>query len=218
MSITAVPLKPVKRGIVAYIWVGIVAALVLATVLAFHGTAEVVANKGSDAQFLAWNKTRPGVIETASGLQYEVLNPGADAVKPKPTDVAGVMYVGKLRDGTVFDASQQPVPFPLSGGAIPGFLEGMSLMSKGSRYRFWMKPSLAYGDRSPDPSKIPNGAMLIFDVEMIGFVDEATLRQMRQQQMQQQQMMQQQGGAGGPPPGAGAPPPGAAPEGPPTGR
>ncbi len=205
MSITAVPLKPVKRSIVAYIWIGIALALVLAVALAFRGTAEVVAAKGSDEQFLAWNRTQPGVVETASGLQYEVLKPGVDGVKPKTTDVAGVMYVGKLRDGTVFDASQQPVPFPLAGGAIPGFLEGMKLMSKGARYRFWLKPSLAYGDRSPDPSKIPDKAMLIFDVEMVAFVDEATLRQ-----MQQQQMMQQQGGAG-------APPRGAAPQGPPTG-
>ena len=184
-TITAVPLQPVKRRVLVYLWIGILVAALGAGWLAMRGTEQVVALKGSNAQFLAWNKTRPGVVETASGLQYQVLKPG-EGPRPTATDLAGVMYVGKLRDGTVFDASQQPVPFPLSGGAVPGFLEALKLMPTDAKYRFWLKPELAYGSKSPDPTKIPNDSILIFDVDMLGFMPEAVYRQrMMQQQMQQ---------------------------------
>jgi FKBP-type peptidyl-prolyl cis-trans isomerase len=184
------------------LWFGIAIAAIFAIWLAMVGAAPVVAQKGSNDQFLAYNRHRPGVVETASGLQYQVLKKGDDDKTPTESDVAAVSYVGRLRDGTVFDASQQPVPFPLSGGAIKGFLEGMKLMPKGARYRFWMKPELAYGDQSPDPAKIPPGALLVFDVQMIAFISEAQFRQFQAQQ----QLQQGAGGAmppGSPPPGAG---------------
>ena len=202
-TITAVPLQPVKRSVLVYLWIGILIAVLGASWLAMRGTAEVVAIRGTNAQFLAWNKTRPGVVETASGLQYQILKPG-EGPTPTQTDVAGVMYVGKLRDGTVFDASQQPVPFPLSGGTVKGFSEAMKLMPKGSKYRIWMKPELAYGEQSPDPAKIPNGSLLIFDVDMLGFLPETVFRQQMMQQQLQQQMQGPQGagpGQAGPPPG-----------------
>lgn len=193
-TITAVPLQPTKRSFLVYLWIGILVAILAAGWLANRGTAEVVALKGSNAQFLSWNKSRPGVVETASGLQYKVLKAG-EGPRPTQADLAGVMYVGRLRDGTVFDASQQPVPFPLSGGAVPGFLEALKLMPKDAKYRVWMKPELAYGERSPDPAKIPNGSVLIFDIDMLGFMPEAAYRQQMMQQQMQQQMPQ-----GGPPP------------------
>ncbi len=202
MSVTAVPIPPTRRGILAMLWFGIAIAAIFAIWLAMVGAAPVVAQKGSNDQFLAYNRHRPGVVETASGLQYQVLKKGDDDKTPTESDVAAVSYVGRLRDGTVFDASQQPVPFPLSGGAIKGFLEGMKLMPKGARYRFWMKPELAYGDQSPDPAKIPPGALLVFDVQMIAFISEAQFRQFQAQQ----QLQQGAGGAmppGSPPPGAG---------------
>jgi hypothetical protein len=87
---------------------------------------------------------------------------------------------------------------------VPGFSEALKLMPKGSKYRVWIKPSLGYGDKVTGP--IPANSVLAFDIEMLDFMPEATLRQM---QMQQQMMQQQQGGApGGMPPGAGGPPPG----------
>jgi hypothetical protein len=194
-TITAVPLQPTKRSFLVYLWIGILVAILAAGWLANRGTAEVVALKGSNAQFLSWNKSRPGVVETASGLQYKVLKAG-EGPRPTQADIAAVMYIGRLRDGTVFDASQQPVTLPLSGGAVPGFLEAMKLMPKEAKYRVWMKPELAYGDRSPDPTKIPQGSILIFDIDMIDFIPEAIYRQ----QMMQQRQMQQQMPQGGPPP------------------
>ena len=181
-NVTAVPIPPVKRSYLAWLWLGIAAAIIGAVLLSQRGTAESVALHGTNDQFLAWNSSQPGVVTTSSGLEYKVLKQGEGAL-PRDSDVAGVMYVGKLRDGTVFDAPQQPVPFHLQEGAvIPGFLEGMKLMREGARYRFWMKPELGYGDRSPDPSKIPNGSLLVFDVDMIGFMPSAMFDQIQAQQ------------------------------------
>ncbi|MGJ3649385.1 FKBP-type peptidyl-prolyl cis-trans isomerase [Sphingomonas sp. GlSt437] len=204
MSVTAVPIPPTRRGILSLLWLGIAAAVAIAAWLAMIGAAPVIGAKGTNEDFLAYNRTLPGVVETPSGLQYKVLKKGDDTKTPGDTDVAGVLYAGHLRDGTEFDRSQQVVPFPLSGGAIKGFSEGLKLMPKGSVYRFWIKPDLAYGVASPSP-KVPPNSLLIFDVQMAGFIDQGVYRQLQAQQMQQ--MQQQQGGAGGAPRGAAPPPP-----------
>lgn len=196
---TAVPIRPIKRSILVWLALGLIVAVALGGWLAVKGTAQVVAERGDNTAFLAWNKTRPGVIETASGLQYEVLKPGEGA-SPTDTDVALMTYQGKLRDGAVFDQSERPVPMPVSG-SIPGFSEALKLMRKGAQYRLWIKPELAYGDRSPDPAKIPNGSLLIFDVGLLDFLPQQVLQQMQMQQM----MRQQQGGAGAPTPPPGQP-------------
>jgi len=198
MSVTAVPIPPVRRGIVGLLWLGIAAAIGFAVWLAVIGTAPLVAERGTNEQFLAYNRTRAGVTETASGLQYQVLKAGEDEKRPTDTDVAAVTYIGRLRDGTVFDASQQPVPFQLSGGAIPGFIEALKLMPKGSRYRFWIKPELGYGAQSPDPAKIPPGSILVFDVQMVAFISGEQFRAFQAQQQLQQQLQQ-----GAPPPAGG---------------
>ena len=156
-------------------------------------------------KFLAKNRSDdPKVVETASGLQYKILSPGKGGPKPTDQDVALVNYEGKLTDGTTFDKSQQPTPLPVKG-VVPGFSEALKLMPKGSKYRFWVKPSLGYGEKANGP--IPAHSVLVFEVELVDFVSETVLRQM---QMQQQLMQQQQGGApgGGMPPGAAVPPPG----------
>ena len=180
-SVTAVPIAPVKRGYVAWLWAGIALALLAAAALAFAAPTDPA------AALLAVNAKKPGVVETASGLQYKVLRAGRGA-KPTDSDVALVNYEGKLPNGTTFDKSQQPTPFPVTG-VVPGFSEGLKLMPKGARYRFWIKPSLGYGSKGAGP--IPPNAVLTFDVELIDFLPEAYIRQL---QMQQQMM-----GAGGAP-------------------
>lgn len=199
-SVTAVPIPPTKRSYLAWLWVGVIVAVIAAVALAWAGTSTIVAERGSNESYLAWNKGQSGVIETASGLQYQVLEEGEGA-SPTDNDVALVMYKGTLRDGTQFDASQQPTPLPVAG-MIPGFTEALKLMKKGGKYRLWIKPELGYGAeprRDPQGREvIPGNSLLVFDVDLIEFVPMSVYQQMMQQQM---------GGA------PGAPPPGAEPQG-----
>lgn len=179
-TVTAVPLIPVKRAYVVWLWVGILAAVLGAAALAFQGD-----------DFFTRNARASGVVTTASGLQYKVVEPGSG---PKPTDadVALVNYEGRLLNGKVFDKSEQPSPFPVAG-VVPGFSEGLKLMPKGAKYRFWIKPELGYGDKDTGP--IPANSTLVFDVELVDFLPEAMVRQLQQQQMMG-------AGPGAPPPGA----------------
>lgn len=134
------------------------------------------------AAFLSTNRTASGVVETASGLQYKVLTPGQDDAKPTDQDIALVNYEGRLVDGTSFDKSTQPTPMPVAG-VVPGFAEGLKLMARGAKYRFWIKPELGYGSEASGP--IPANSVLVFDVEMLDFLPEAVVRQMMEQQQSQ---------------------------------
>ena len=177
-DITAVPLRPIKKGSVLKLWIGIAALAGAAGVAAFAGTAKPVATTGTPEAYLAWNGKRPGVITTTSGLQYQVIKQGDGAGHPTATDVVLVAYEGRLRDGTVFDKNDKA---PLEVNAvIAGWTEGLQLMSKGAKYRFWLKPELAYGPQASGP--IPANSDLEFDVELIDYIPAAVLRQ--------QQMMQ----------------------------
>ncbi len=118
--------------------------------------------------FLAENKKREGVIETASGLQYEVLVEG-DGKKPSSA-MAKVLthYHGTTIDGVIFDSSVlrgEPISFGLYQ-VIPGWTEGLQLMPVGSKYKLFLPHHLAYGERGAGRD-IPGGATLIFEVELL---------------------------------------------------
>jgi len=126
------------------------------------------AAKAEGEKFLAENAKREGVKVTASGLQYEILEPSLGQ-KPKATDTVRVHYEGTLIDGTVFDSSYrrgESITFPLNG-VIAGWTEGLQLMSIGSKYKFFIPYNLAYGERGAGQS-IPPYAALIFTVELLG--------------------------------------------------
>ena len=126
------------------------------------------AAKADGEKFLAENAKREGVKVTASGLQYEILEPSLGQ-KPKATDTVRVHYEGTLIDGTVFDSSYrrgESISFPLNG-VIAGWTEGLQLMSIGSKYKFYIPYQLAYGERGAGQS-IPPYAALIFTVELLG--------------------------------------------------
>ena len=118
-------------------------------------------------EFLRKNKERPGVKTTASGLQYEVITEGTG---PHPTaaDTFVVHYRGTLIDGTKFDASydrNEPLTYPMTR-VIPGWTEGLQLMSVGSKYKFYIPYNLGYGLQG-NPPAIPGGSALIFDLELL---------------------------------------------------
>ncbi len=116
--------------------------------------------------FLGANKKKPGVKETASGLQYKVITMGEGA-KPEATDKVKVHYSGTLIDGKEFDSSykrNQPAEFGLNQ-VIKGWTEGVQLMNVGSKYEFYIPSGLAYGPNAP-PAIGPNQT-LIFTVELL---------------------------------------------------
>ncbi|MBQ1736995.1 MAG: FKBP-type peptidyl-prolyl cis-trans isomerase [Muribaculaceae bacterium] len=127
-------------------------------------------NKTLGREFMEQNAKNDSVVQTTSGLQYMVLKEGNGA-KPGPTDTVTVHYTGRLLDCTVFDSSVErgePASFPLDK-VIPGWTEGLQLMSEGSQYRLFIPSELAYGSKGAGDNILPNST-LIFDVELIKVV------------------------------------------------
>lgn len=176
MSVTAVPLRPIAKGSLTKLWVGIGLLVAGGLGLAWHTTSAQVAMATPPAQFLAHNARRSDVKTTPSGLQYQVIREGTG---PRATarDVVLVDYDGKLANGETFDASARhggPATLPVSG-LIPGWVEGLQLMNQGSKYRFWIPPELGYGPQGAGDGVIPPNSLLIFDVEVKGIMPRAAL-------------------------------------------
>ncbi|MDR3268720.1 MAG: FKBP-type peptidyl-prolyl cis-trans isomerase [Tannerella sp.] len=127
-------------------------------------------NKLAGAEFLRINKEKAGVVELASGLQYEVLKKGTGA-KPKASERVKCHYHGTLINGVVFDSSVQrgePAVFGVSQ-VIPGWVEALQLMETGAKWRLFVPSELAYGAQGAGESIEPNST-LVFDVELLDIV------------------------------------------------
>ena len=128
-------------------------------------------NQQAENEFLAENSTKPGIKITDSGLQYEVITEG-NGPKPDVWDTVRVHYEGTLTNGTEFDSSYsrgEPAEFPLSG-VIPGWTEGLQLMSVGSKYRLFVPSDLGYGPQGRG-QQIPPYSTLVFEIELLDIVD-----------------------------------------------
>lgn len=196
-EITAVPIKPVAKGSLTKLWLGVALAIAV-------------------GGGLAWAAVPRGV-----DIDTEVAGTGP---MPKVGDVVFMNYKGKLAsDGTVFDESRDiplPVegifpkgtPFPIEeGSTIPGFFEGLQQMQKGGKYTLFIPADKAYGAEPPQGAPIPPNADLEFEIEVIEIMSQQTFERnlgILQQAMQSQ--MGAPGGQGGGAPGA-APAPAPAP-------
>jgi FKBP-type peptidyl-prolyl cis-trans isomerase FklB len=124
-------------------------------------------NLAAGQAFLSENAQKPGVVSLESGIQYEIITEGTGA-KPGPTQTVTCHYHGTLIDGRVFDSSVkrgQPASFPLNR-VIAGWTEALQLMPVGSKWRLYIPPHLAYGDRQVSAEIGPNST-LIFEVELL---------------------------------------------------
>jgi FKBP-type peptidyl-prolyl cis-trans isomerase FklB len=124
-------------------------------------------NNKINSAFLEKNKTAPGVVTTASGLQYKILKAGTGS-KPTSDQRVKVHYTGKLLDGKVFDSSVErgePAVFGVTQ-VIPGWVEALQLMTVGSKWELYIPSDLAYGPQGNQG--IPGNSLLIFEVELLG--------------------------------------------------
>ena len=137
---------------------------------AIDNAAAAGENKQKGLAFLTENKTKEGVIEHESGLQYKVLKSGAaGGASPTIADKVTIHYAGRLLDGSEFDSSysrgEDPVTFPLNG-LIEGWKIALPMMKPGDKWTIWCPSEIAYGDGG-NP-RIPPGSTLEFDIEYFG--------------------------------------------------
>jgi FKBP-type peptidyl-prolyl cis-trans isomerase FkpA len=142
-TVTQVPLRPLKRGTLVKLWVGILLLIAAGLLLAWAGAGQTAG-------------VRVRTVEAGTGPLIAA------------TDGVLIEYEGKLEDGTVFDTSagRGPAFFPVSG-VVPGFSQALQKMQKGGRYQFTLPAELAYGDTPPPGSPIPPGADLHFNVKVL---------------------------------------------------
>ena len=143
MSVSQVPLRPLKRGAVAKLWLGILLLIAAGLLLAWAGAGRT------------------------AGVRVKTIEAGSGAIISAEDGVL-VEYEGKLDDGTVFDTSEGrgPAFFPV-GGVVPGFSQALQKMQKGGRYQFTLPSELAYGETPPPGSPIPPNADLHFTVHVL---------------------------------------------------
>ncbi len=133
--------------------------------------AKAKTNLEEGTKFFADNGKKPGVLTTASGLQYQVVTMGK-GVKPTPADNVRVHYTGTLLDGTKFDSSHdrnEPAQFAV-GAVVPGWTEALQLMPVGSKFKLWIPGKLGYGEAGVPGAPIGPNQTLVFDVELLEIV------------------------------------------------
>jgi len=146
---------------------------IISTAIDTIGEQETARAIQEETEFLAENAKKPGITITPSGLQYEVIKPGSGP-KPSYEDSVLAHYEGTFTDGKFFDSSYTkgaPETFKLDE-IIPGWTEGLQLMSVGSKYKFYIPSNIGYGEEGARNYMtgeyiIPPYSTLIFEVELL---------------------------------------------------
>ncbi len=121
MSVTTVPLRPVSKGGLWLLWIGVAALLAIAA-------------------GVAWSQTRVN--------DFEVVKAG-EGPSPTDEDIVLIKYTGRLSDGTIFDQQEQ-APLPVAG-SVEGFSEALKKMQRGGRYKIIIPPEKGYKDQAAGP-------------------------------------------------------------------
>jgi FKBP-type peptidyl-prolyl cis-trans isomerase FkpA len=193
MSITAVPLRPIKRGSVVKLWIGLVLLAALAAAFAWWGTSAFQ------------------TVKTPTGVGIQTLRAGSGA-RITPADVVALHYklhAKSLGSPVIQDSRETGQPFvTTTAGVYPGFAEGLQHMRPGGSYVLTLPPGTH--EQGPIPPQAPFTARdsLVFEIDVLQVEAGAGPRFMEMQRMQQLQQLQQMqqmqsGAAGAPPPPAG---------------
>ena len=182
MSVTAVPLRPIKKGSVAKLWIALAVLLALAVGLAWWGTAAFQ------------TRTLP------SGVTLRALRQGTGP-KITPNDVAALQYrlhVGSKEAAPIQDSREMGQPLiTTTQGVYPGFAEGLQQMRAGGSYVLTLPPGSHEQAARPGLPFKPTDR-LVFEVDVLQVQAGAAQRYMQMQQLEQlqrmQQLQQQQGG------------------------
>jgi FKBP-type peptidyl-prolyl cis-trans isomerase FkpA len=194
MSVTAVPLRPVKKGSVLKLWIGLLVLAALAAAFAWWGTS-------------AFQKVR-----TSSGVTIQTLRAGSGATIT-PQDVVALHYklhAKSLEAPVIQDSRETGQPFvTTTEGVYPGFAEGLQHMRPGGSYILTLPPGTHEQGPIPPQAPFTKNDSLVFEIDVLQVEAGAGPRFMEMQRMQQlqqlQQMQQLQGGAAGAPPPEGQP-------------
>ena len=182
MSVTAVPIQPLKKGSVLKLWLGLAVLALAAAAAAWYGTRQF----------------RPIVTET--GVKLRVVKEGTG---PKITkeDVAALRYklhVGSEDSAVIQDSDQTGQPFvTTTDGVYPGFGEGMKMMRQGGQYVLWVPPGQHVQGQIPPGTPFQASDTLVFEIEVM----QVAAGMAQQFKMQQQEQMRRQLEAMQPPPG-----------------
>ena len=177
-EVTAVPIRPIAKGSLIKLWLGLILLCLAGAGLAWIGTGGVQ------------------VATTASGLRYQVLAAG-EGPTITSADLVALDYTGRA-NGAVFDSSDsrgQPLVTGTSG-MIPGFGEALQLMKKGGRYRVWIPPHLGYNGQVPQGAPFGPNDTLEFDIHIREVAPGMAAAQQAQQMQQMQQQMEAAGHGG----------------------
>jgi FKBP-type peptidyl-prolyl cis-trans isomerase FkpA len=189
MSVTTVPLQPLKKGSVAKLWIVIVLLALLAAAFAWWGTSAFQ------------------TVTADKGVTIRTLKAGSGA-KITPQDVVALHYklhAKSLEAPVIQDSRETGQPFvTTTQGVYPGFAEGLQHMRPGGSYVLTLPPGTH--EQGPIPPGAPFTAQdsLVFEIDVVQVEAGAGPRYMEMQRMQQlqqmQQMQQMQSGASQPPP------------------
>lgn len=127
-------------------------------------------NKQKSEEFLDENRTKTGIVELPSGVQYRIIEEGEGA-RPGLDSTVRVHYRGSKMNGHEFDSSfarGQPEEFTVNT-VLRGWQEVLPLMKTGSTWQIFVPPELAFGARG-NPPVGPNEA-LMFDLKLVEIVE-----------------------------------------------
>ena len=144
----------------------LIAALVTMVAVSAQA-ADPSLSAAANQKYLADFAKQPGVIKTASGLEYKIIQNGFGA-RPGPYNKVQVSYKGALINGKVFDSTEPGLPATFTvNELIPGWTEALELMREGDHWQLVIPANLAYGTRGAGGGSIPPDQVLVFDLTLL---------------------------------------------------